>query len=36
MLGEDNRYVLSKILGLSDAEISRLEAAKIIGTRPLF
>jgi crotonobetainyl-CoA:carnitine CoA-transferase CaiB-like acyl-CoA transferase len=36
MLGEDNRYVLSKILGLSDAEISRLEAAKIIGSRPLF
>ena len=36
MLGEDNHYVLSKILGLSDGEISRLEAAKIIGTRPLF
>ena len=36
MLGEDNHYVLSKILGLSDAEISQLEAAKIIGTRPLF
>ena len=36
ILGEDNHYVLSKILGLSDAEISRLEAAKIIGTRPLF
>src|ERR1700730_9825546 len=36
MLGEDNHYVLSKILGLTYAEISRLEEAKIIGTRPLF
>lgn len=36
MLGQDNRYVLSKILGLSDAEIERLEERKIIGTRPLF
>jgi hypothetical protein len=28
--------VLSKILGLSDAEIARLEADRIIGTRPLY
>jgi crotonobetainyl-CoA:carnitine CoA-transferase CaiB-like acyl-CoA transferase len=36
LLGEDNHYVLSRILGLSDEEIFRLEAAEIIGTRPLF
>jgi crotonobetainyl-CoA:carnitine CoA-transferase CaiB-like acyl-CoA transferase len=36
ILGHDNRYVLSKILGLSDAEIARLEKEQIIGTRPLF
>ena len=36
MLGEDNHFVLSKILGLGDAEIARLEADKIIGTRPLY
>lgn len=36
MLGADNRHVLSKILGLGDAEIARLEADKIIGTRPLY
>ncbi|HVA40141.1 MAG TPA: CoA transferase, partial [Candidatus Binataceae bacterium] len=36
MLGQDNHYVLSKILGLGEAEIARLEAAKIIGTKPLF
>jgi crotonobetainyl-CoA:carnitine CoA-transferase CaiB-like acyl-CoA transferase len=36
MLGQDNRYVLSKILGLGDAAIARLEADKIIGTKPLF
>jgi crotonobetainyl-CoA:carnitine CoA-transferase CaiB-like acyl-CoA transferase len=36
MLGQDNRYVLSQILGLGDGEIARLEADKIIGTRPLF
>jgi crotonobetainyl-CoA:carnitine CoA-transferase CaiB-like acyl-CoA transferase len=36
MLGEDNHYVLSKILGLGDAEIARLEADRIIGTRPLY
>jgi len=36
ILGVDNHYVLSKILGLSDAEIARLEAEKIIGNRPLY
>jgi crotonobetainyl-CoA:carnitine CoA-transferase CaiB-like acyl-CoA transferase len=36
MLGENNHYVLSKILGLGDAEIARLEADRIIGTRPLY
>ena len=36
ILGADNHYVLSKILGLGDAEIARLEADKIIGTRPLY
>jgi crotonobetainyl-CoA:carnitine CoA-transferase CaiB-like acyl-CoA transferase len=36
ILGADNHYVLSKILGLSDAEIARLEADRIIGTRPLY
>jgi len=35
-LGADNNYVLSKILELSDAEIARLEADGIIGTRPLY
>jgi crotonobetainyl-CoA:carnitine CoA-transferase CaiB-like acyl-CoA transferase len=36
ILGVDNHYVLSKILGLSDTEIARLEAEKIIGNRPLY
>jgi len=36
ILGQDNHYVLSRILGLGDAEIARLEADKIIGTRPLY
>ena len=36
MLGQDNHYVLSKILELSDAEIARLETDRIIGTRPLY
>ena len=36
ILGADNHYVLTKILGLDDAEIARLEADKIIGTRPLY
>ncbi|MGH7932526.1 MAG: CaiB/BaiF CoA transferase family protein [Candidatus Binataceae bacterium] len=33
-LGQDNREVLTRILGLGDAEIARLEAAEIIGTQP--
>jgi crotonobetainyl-CoA:carnitine CoA-transferase CaiB-like acyl-CoA transferase len=36
ILGEDNHHVLSKILGLGDDEIARLEADKIIGTKPLY
>lgn len=36
MLGQDNRYVLSQILGLGEAAIARLQADEIIGTRPLF
>ena len=36
ILGEDNHYVLSKILGLGDDEIARLEADKIIGKKPLY
>ena len=31
MLGEDNRYVLSQVLGLSDGEIADLEAADAVG-----
>jgi crotonobetainyl-CoA:carnitine CoA-transferase CaiB-like acyl-CoA transferase len=33
-LGMDNHDVLSRIVGLSDAEIAQLEADRIIGTRP--
>lgn len=33
-LGEHNREVLGELLGLDDNELSRLSAAKIIGTRP--
>jgi crotonobetainyl-CoA:carnitine CoA-transferase CaiB-like acyl-CoA transferase len=36
MLGQDNHYVISKILGLGEVEIARLEADRIIGTRPLY
>jgi len=36
MLGQDNHYVLSEILGLSDAAIAQLEEDRIIGTRPSF
>jgi len=36
MLGQDNHYVLSEILGLSDAAIALLEEDRIIGTRPSF
>lgn len=35
MLGEHNGYVFSKILGLSDEEIQRLEQDDIIGTVPI-
>ena len=31
MLGEDNAYVLSQVLGLSDGEIADLEAADAVG-----
>ena len=31
MLGEDNRYVLSQVLGLSDGKIADLEAADAVG-----
>lgn len=33
MLGEDNRYVLSQVLGLSGSEINELEAADAVGRR---
>jgi crotonobetainyl-CoA:carnitine CoA-transferase CaiB-like acyl-CoA transferase len=33
-LGEHNREVLGDLLGVDDDELSRLRAAKIIGTRP--
>lgn len=36
ILGEDNHYVLTHILGLGDAEIARLETDNVIGTRPLY
>ena len=32
LLGEDNRYVLSQVLGLGDDEIADLEAAEAVGT----
>jgi benzylsuccinate CoA-transferase BbsF subunit len=34
-LGEHNRYVLGDLLGLSQQEITSLEAQGIIGTRPV-
>jgi len=34
LLGEHRREVLSRVLGLTDAELDDLEAADIIGTRP--
>lgn len=34
LLGEHNTHVFSKILGMSAAEISELEAAGVIGTSP--
>ena len=33
-LGEHNREVLGDLLGVDDAELARLTAQKIIGTRP--
>ena len=35
-LGQHNREILQGDLGLSDAEVARLEVEKIIGTRPSF
>jgi crotonobetainyl-CoA:carnitine CoA-transferase CaiB-like acyl-CoA transferase len=35
MLGEDNHYVFTQLLGLDQAEIDRLEKAGIIGNRPV-
>ena len=35
-LGEHNAEVLGDLLGVDEEELARLEAAKIIGTRPLF
>ena len=35
MVGEHNREVLGGILGLSDAEIDKLEADQVIGNRPV-
>ncbi|MBM5811206.1 MAG: CoA transferase [Gammaproteobacteria bacterium] len=34
-LGQHNREILSSVLGMSDAEISALEAAGVIGSRPV-
>jgi len=34
LLGEDNHYVFTKILGLDDSELARLEKAGVIGNRP--
>lgn len=35
MLGEHNSEILSSLLGISDAEIGALEAAGVIGSRPI-
>jgi len=35
MLGEDNHYVFTQLLGLDQAELDRLEKAGIIGNRPV-
>jgi crotonobetainyl-CoA:carnitine CoA-transferase CaiB-like acyl-CoA transferase len=35
MLGEDNHYVFTQVLGLDQAEVDRLEKAGIIGNRPV-
>lgn len=34
LLGEDNHYVFTQILGLDEAELARLEAAGVIGSQP--
>jgi benzylsuccinate CoA-transferase BbsF subunit len=34
MLGEDNYHVFTKLLGLTQAELDRLEKAGVIGNRP--
>jgi crotonobetainyl-CoA:carnitine CoA-transferase CaiB-like acyl-CoA transferase len=34
LLGEQNRQVLGQLLGVSDAEMDRLEALHVIGTEP--
>ena len=34
VVGEHNRQILAGALGLDDAELARLEAASVIGTRP--
>jgi crotonobetainyl-CoA:carnitine CoA-transferase CaiB-like acyl-CoA transferase len=33
-LGEHNREVLTTLCGLTDAELNRLAAQEVIGTRP--
>jgi len=35
MLGEDNHYVFTQLLGIEQAELDRLEKAGIIGNRPV-
>lgn len=36
LVGQDNQYVFKEILGLDDAELARLEAEGVIGSRPAF
>lgn len=36
LLGEHNREVLQRLLGLSDEELAALEAAQVIGSQPRF
>ena len=35
MLGEHNEEILGAVLGLSEAEIRKLEEKKVIGRRPI-
>jgi len=35
LLGEHNRYVLGELLGLSNAEVAKLEEEQVISSRPL-